>query len=413
MMTTGACSTFTPLYVLRGHRASVQCLALCTHTPLLYTGDAEGVLHVWDLNQRRAVHIQQLHDSNAGIIQAHVLQQHNLLLTQGRDGVLLTWQLGEDGLPHPAPLGVLNTGTFSFCKCAVLLPPGLGSTPSGVAAPTETAPDIASLLLGDESLDECDRAVQDASQQQPRNTNSSDHPYGSSTQQAAGSQHDAGPTWLAMSGNESGTIGLWQLSGAGVASSGSSPHTSLDQERTPTGPKRGMAMAVQLLPQPAGQSSSPLVVVGYESGSVALWDARHPAAPVAEARLHEEAVMALALDPKRGRGMSGAADSHLVLFEFDSAAGALTFALQLPLPAAGVAEACMRWDGKAAATAGWDGKVRLWSLGKRPCLTAVGRHHSKQGTCLLYDAAHQVLISGGQDCHVAVWPTSPQQAGPD
>jgi WD40 repeat protein len=123
--------------------------------------------------------------------------------------------------------------------------------------------------------------------------------------------------------------------------------------------------------------------------------------------------MALALDPKRGRGMSGAADSHLALFEFDSAAGALTFALQLPLPAAGVAEACMRWDGKAAATAGWDGKVRLWSLGKRPCLAAVGRHHSKQGTCLLYDSAQQVLISGGQDCHVAVWPTSPQQVGPD
>ena len=56
-----------------------------------------------------------------------------------------------------------------------------------------------------------------------------------------------------------------------------------------------MCMAVQLLPQQA-VDGGPCIIAGYEDGTLALWVAAAPARPAASAKLHAEAVMALALD---------------------------------------------------------------------------------------------------------------------
>ena len=70
-----------------------------------------------------------------------------------------------------------------------------------------------------------------------------------------------------------------------------------------------MCMAVQLLPQQASDGG-PWVVAGYEDGTLALWAAAAPARPAAFAKLHAEAVMALALD---GSGQ-GEAPGCIILF---------------------------------------------------------------------------------------------------
>lgn len=87
--------------------------------------------------------------------------------------------------------------------------------------------------------------------------------------------------------------------------------------------KRGMCMAVQLFSRPApdtaaeGQQEQGLggnmeqaecegqlhAAVGYEDGSIAVWDVALPSSPIMACRLHSEPVMALAIDPA-GTGAS-------------------------------------------------------------------------------------------------------------
>lgn len=86
--------------------------------------------------------------------------------------------------------------------------------------------------------------------------------------------------------------------------------------RQPDGMACGMCMAVQLLPQQAADGG-PWVLVGYEDGTLALWVAVAPAGPAASAKLHGEAVMALALDSSgqgeaRGVCVSAAPPSSLI-----------------------------------------------------------------------------------------------------
>ena len=82
------------------------------------------------------------------------------------------------------------------------------------------------------------------------------------------------------------------------------------QLRQPAEAKSGMCMAVQLFSAPAGvrtyrrmreRAGSPEApalhaAVGYEDGSVAVWDVSQPQAPIMSMQLHTEPVMALAIE---------------------------------------------------------------------------------------------------------------------
>ena len=89
------------------------------------------------------------------------------------------------------------------------------------------------------------------------------------------------------------------------------------QLRQPDDAKSGMCMAVQLFSEPAVEGDQQRMqkhvevrnlhaAVGYEDGSVAVWDTAQPHAPVMSMRLHSEPVMALAID-SAGTGLDGLA----------------------------------------------------------------------------------------------------------
>ncbi|KAI8471324.1 MAG: WD40-repeat-containing domain protein [Monoraphidium minutum] len=221
------------------------------------------------------------------------------------------------------------------------------------------------------------------------------------------------------------------------AVAGGRPVVRLEQARPKGAPQHGMCMALHAF-EANGGAGAPQVVAGYEDGSVALWDVRAVGRPLAEARLHKEAVMCLALGPPASRGpipaevaggtgeegeaaavsgsdsggaavercwvgISGSADSALSFFSIDSAAGQLAQAGSQPLLSAGVGDAAVRTDGRVAATAHWDGRVRLWHARKRAPL-GVLRYHSKAVAALaLGSAASGRLASGARDGAVAVW----------
>ncbi|KAK9842579.1 hypothetical protein WJX81_007048 [Elliptochloris bilobata] len=110
-----------PEYVLRGHRADVQALAFHLALDLLYAGDAEGQLFLWDLQQRRPVQEKRLHSAEAGIISLHLLGTA-WLLSQGRDGTAMVWRLEADGcVKEGDPVKVLAVGSYNFCRASIAL----------------------------------------------------------------------------------------------------------------------------------------------------------------------------------------------------------------------------------------------------------------------------------------------------
>ncbi|KAF6259104.1 hypothetical protein COO60DRAFT_1054532 [Scenedesmus sp. NREL 46B-D3] len=58
-----------PLYVLRGHRAAVQCVAFLPGCSALAAGDGEGELKLWDLDSRRVTASIRAHESHSGVLQ--------------------------------------------------------------------------------------------------------------------------------------------------------------------------------------------------------------------------------------------------------------------------------------------------------------------------------------------------------
>ncbi len=130
---------------------------------------------------------------------------------------------------------------------------------------------------------------------------------------------------------------------------------------SPSGSSPSTSPGASASPGPSASASTGLhVLAGYEDGAMAMWDLRRPSTPVAEARLHAEPIMCLAIHPQRTMGLSGSAESHVAMFALDVAAGQLRELKRLPLPAAGCGAACFRPDGRICASGGWDGKVRLF-----------------------------------------------------
>ena len=165
-------------------------------------------------------------------------------------------------------------------------------------------------------------------------------------------------------------------------------------------------MAVALL-RPQGL---PLhVLAGYEDGSVALWDSRAPAACVAAQKLHSEAVMCLAAAPDCRSGLSGSADDQLAWFEVDVGRGRLRVAPAQRLPAAGLADVAFRPDGRVAASAGWDCKLRVWH-GRKHSPLAVLRWHNQQAAAVGFSGDSRLLAAGGRDNCISVWSVFPPSA---
>ncbi|KAF6259103.1 WD40-repeat-containing domain protein [Scenedesmus sp. NREL 46B-D3] len=206
-----------------------------------------------------------------------------------------------------------------------------------------------------------------------------------------------GPCLLALPAADAADVGVWQLGQQG--SSSSRPSVLLKQQRSQERPRHGLCMAVALV-QPQGSTLH--AVAGYEDGSVALWDVRRPNQPLASAKLHSEAIMCVAVAPDCTSGFSGSADKHVSAFKLSIPRGQLRPSVQAALPEPGVADVAVRGDGRIVASAGWDGRVRVWHARKWLPL-AVLRWHSQQVACVQFSADGRLLAAGGRDNHISIW----------
>ncbi|XP_055511407.1 guanine nucleotide-binding protein subunit beta-like protein 1 isoform X2 [Leucoraja erinacea] len=282
-----------PKFVLRGTGAAVNTLHFCCRDqadcdPVLFSGSANGLIHIWNLKTRRADTVLESHDSKS-ILWVQTLQQRDALISQGRDSFVCTWDLAEG---RTAVLDRIPLDSYGFCQCS-LLDNGVGSY------------------------------------------------------------------LLALPGGD--------------------------------------------LSEPTS-SSRPLILIGYEDGSVTLWDLSEKKM-LSRLTCHKEPIMCLDFDPEKVKGISGSSENALGSWGLDTQQN-LKLQNTVELVNGGIAHVCLRQDKKIVATAGWDHRVRVFGWRKLKPL-AVLRYHTASIHCVAFSdhgaPSERLMAAGSKDQRVSLW----------
>lgn len=101
-------------------------------------------------------------------------------------------------------------------------------------------------------------------------------------------------------------------------------------------------------------------------------------------------------------GVSSSAEDKLAVFSIDWDRNELHKQADIPLKKHGVAALALRQDGKVLASAGWDGKVRLFHWKTQKPLAVLLYHRSGvQDVC--FDQNSKLLASASKDGSIALW----------
>eukprot|EP00195_Chlamydomonas_chlamydogama_P014825 CAMPEP_0202910420 /NCGR_PEP_ID=MMETSP1392-20130828/52023_1 /ASSEMBLY_ACC=CAM_ASM_000868 /TAXON_ID=225041 /ORGANISM="Chlamydomonas chlamydogama, Strain SAG 11-48b" /LENGTH=339 /DNA_ID=CAMNT_0049600527 /DNA_START=167 /DNA_END=1186 /DNA_ORIENTATION=- len=335
-------------------------------------------------------------------------------MSSGRDGTVRVWQVRDD--LSVSQMCEVQPGSYTFCRPSACL----GHLPEQTSSSPEEACQQPQRTADDDDMQR--QGVTDMQQ------------AGSSVPRRAAA---ASGWYVACIAQDASVIDVWDMRGC------QSRVASLAVAAT--GRARGMCMAVQARPIAChGAAEHALEIIsGYEDGSIAYWDTRWPAQPLACIHAHTEPVMCLAMSPGGGQAVSGAADDQLCWWKLQSsppspgqavamvhhhaatsaqqadvegcqqleevqgqaAQRTMKRSKQMTINSSGLADVAYRPDGRLLASAGWDGKVRLFSTKRKEPL-AVLRYHTGQATSVCFAPsinAKGLLASASRDHTVALW----------
>ncbi|XP_028313484.1 guanine nucleotide-binding protein subunit beta-like protein 1 isoform X2 [Gouania willdenowi] len=166
--------------------------------------------------------------------------------------------------------------------------------------------------------------------------------------------------------------------------------------------KVGMVMCINLF-QP-DSCPGPLLLAGYEEGSLLLWDVTQQSI-LSQVKAHPDPVMCLTFDPTRLRGISGSSEKNLSSWKLDEKNN-LQLQGGVTLANPGVSQLCIREDGKLLASAGWDSRVRVFGWKKlRPL--AVLQYHTDMVLSVAFsdhqDPRQRLMAAGSKDQRISLW----------
>lgn len=166
---------------------------------------------------------------------------------------------------------------------------------------------------------------------------------------------------------------------------------------------RGMLFCMDVMN--TGNQGTARVVAGYENGSVALWEPRKLDAPIWAVSASSDVVTDVNASPhsESFAAVASAVDDVSMVWRGRVVATGR-------VREKGVS--CLRWqrDGRVLATAGWDGRVRLWDgrRRKQSLLRPVAslKWHRGKVTALAFGQEVNYFASGGDDATIALWDLS-------
>ncbi|XP_067910776.1 guanine nucleotide-binding protein subunit beta-like protein 1 [Heterodontus francisci] len=315
-----------PKFVLRGTGASVNTLHFCCRDqegcdPILFSGSANGLIHIWNLKTHRADKVLESHGGQS-ILWMQTLQGRDSLISQGRDSAICMWDLSEG---RTVATDYIPLDSYGFCRCSLM----------------EKA--VGHYLLASPGCTLSEVKIFDL----PNKT----------------------PVWIL---------------------------------KPPADAKLGMPMCLKLW-QPRS-CSRPLLLVGYEDGSVTLWDLSEKKM-LSRLACHNEPIMCLDFDPEKVKGISGSSEKVLSSWELDEQQN-LKLQKTVALVNAGIADTCIRHDKKILATAGWDHRVRVFGWKKLKAL-AVLPYHTASVHCVTFSdhvvLSERFMAAGSKDQRISLW----------
>ncbi|KAH0941078.1 hypothetical protein HID58_000715 [Brassica napus] len=373
-----------PVAVLRGHRHSVMDVSFHPSKSLLFTGSADGELRIWDTIQHRTVSSAWAHSRANGVlaVAASPWLGENKIISQGRDGTVKCWDIEDGGLSRD-PLLVLNTSAYHFCKFSLVKKPKASLKEAEGHSKNRDEQDA-----GDTCNVQC--------------TDDSEGSVGDSDLLQDG-DHAERATYVAVAGEEPTEVEIWDLNTRSKIIQ--LPQGSPDESASASTKERGMCMAVQLFSPPESQGFLH-VLAGYEDGSTLLWDIRNPKIPLTSVRFHSEPVLSLCVASSCDGGISGGADDKIVMYNINHSTGSLTLRKEIILERPGISGTSIRSDGKIAATAGWDHRVRVYNYRKGSPL-AILKYHGATCNAVSYSPDCELMASASEDATVALWKLYP------
>ncbi|KAK8211855.1 WD40-repeat-containing domain protein [Phyllosticta capitalensis] len=162
-MSTSSTSPPLPVYILRGHAASIHAVRFIRRNSRLLTGDGDGWVILWNLASKRPAAVWRPH--TAAILGLDCDADGDAIITHGRDAHLRVWQLRpqdeaaldtvlpvDDAEAHrkqPWLLHSLLVNTLNFCSFASC---AANKDFFAAAAPPADHPDADSSAVPDSTL---------------------------------------------------------------------------------------------------------------------------------------------------------------------------------------------------------------------------------------------------------------------
>ncbi|CCX33691.1 Similar to ASTRA-associated protein 1; acc. no. C9STX5 [Pyronema omphalodes CBS 100304] len=326
-----------PAYILRGHQSPINTLTFLCRNTLLATADASGICVLWRLSTRRPIAVWAAHNTSILAVSEWRSKDRSdsRLITHGRDNKLRVWKIPRE-----------EDGVATML-------PAEGEV-NGKAPWLVVSMEVNTLNFCGFGM--CQLPTTDAE----------------------GDYNDiliAVPSVL-----NSQAVDIFQL-----------PSTQRVHTRINATATTGMAMALQL----SSINDALTLVAGYESGHVVVFRLRDGNwEETYSAQSHSQPVLSLALAPDATYFLTTSADSLVV--RHPTAEGEVR---KVDTRHAGLQSVAIRSDGKLFATAGWDGKFRVFSTKGRMKELAVLKWHTEG--CYAVGFA-EVLGEGEQQGEMAV-----------
>ncbi|KAK9165252.1 hypothetical protein Scep_000443 [Stephania cephalantha] len=416
-----------PVSILDGSRpsfAELQFVLFC----IVLGGIGIGEYLIFRDNQTRLIDGVGDVDGVAGGVLSRVASgagnpRHGMVkprvLSNSRSGFFSLWDLHRTLSSSWTPYLTIKTNAYHFCKLSLVKAPTAVQTQDANALSVDPVNQLTSTSEHNGGFDVEPKETVDGQTLEGIRGGSADNVRDDLLEYSVGKEDSIiseGLKYMAIAGEQTSEVEIWNLNTAERIAR--LPQSSNGGSESYSAKSRGMCMCVQAF-VPSETQGFLNVLAGYEDGTIVWWDVRNPGVPFALVKAHSEpdgisymyidAVLSVAIDGPCTGSISGSADSRIIFLSLDRQTASCLVKREISLERPGIASVTIRADGKIAATAGWDHRVRIYNYRKGNAL-AILKYHSAMCNAVAFSTDCKLLASSSEDATVALWELYPPQS---